>query len=113
MPLDAVVGSDRDPDERYETGDLDPIPRLAVLTRGAEGGRYSVDGGAWERFHAAPLTGAVVDTYGAGDSFAAGLTYGLAAYGDPEKAIELGARCGAAALTGRGPYAGQLSAADL
>jgi ribokinase len=54
-----------------------------------------------------------VDAYGAGDSFAAGLAYGLAAFGDPEKAIELAARCGAAVLTGRGPYEGQLTASGV
>jgi ribokinase len=108
LQLDAVVGSDNDKSERYETGDIEPVPRLAVLTRGAEGGRYSIDGGEWKTFPGPPLPGTVVDTYGAGDSFAAGLTYGLAAYGDPERAIELAARCGAAVLTGRGPYEGQL-----
>ena len=51
----------------------------------------------------------VADSYGAGDSFAAGLTYGLGAGWAIEKAVELAARCGAACLTGRGPYEGQLS----
>jgi len=52
----------------------------------------------------------VMDTYGAGDSFAAGLTYGLAAGLCREGAIDLASRCGAAALTGRGAFAGQLRA---
>jgi hypothetical protein len=30
-----------------------------------------------------------------------------------DAAIEVGARCGAACMTGKGPYAGQLTAADL
>jgi len=110
--IDAVVGSDVDESERYETGNLQPTPHVAVLTRGREGGRFSVDGGEWRTFPATPLPGPVVDSYGAGDSFAAGLAYGLAALGDPERAIELAARCGAAVLTGRGPYAGQLTAPD-
>ena len=113
VSLDAVVGSDRDDSERYETGDLQPVPRLAVLTRGAEGGRFSVEGRPWGRFAATPVPGPVVDSYGAGDSFAAGLAYGLAAASQPEKAIDLAARCGAAVLTGRGPYEGQLSSAHL
>jgi ribokinase len=49
-----------------------------------------------------------MDTYGAGDSFQAGLTYGLAAGMTIEEALELGARCGAHAVTGRGPTGGQL-----
>jgi ribokinase len=58
---------------------------------------------------AAPLPGPVVDAYGAGDSFAAGLTYGLAEGRSMAEALELGARCGAASVTGRGPYDEQLS----
>jgi ribokinase len=108
VQLEAVVGSDGDESERYQTGDIQPVPHLAVLTRGARGGRYSIDGAEWRMFAAPQIPGAIVDTYGAGDSFAAGLTHGLAAYGDPEKAIDLAARCGAAVLTGRGPYQGQL-----
>ncbi len=45
-----------------------------------------------------------MSAYGAGDSFAAGLTFGLARGLSPFEAVGLGARCGAAAMTGRGPY---------
>jgi ribokinase len=55
----------------------------------------------------------VEDTYGAGDCFAAGLTFALAR-GDPiEDAVQIAARCGAAVMTGRGPYQGQLSETEL
>jgi ribokinase len=54
-----------------------------------------------------------VDAYGCGDSFAAGFTYGLGAGMSLEDALQLGARCGAACLAGRGPYTAQLTAADL
>ena len=54
----------------------------------------------------------VSDLYGCGDSFAAGLTYGLGAGLPVARALELGARCGAACATGRGPYAAQLRTAD-
>jgi ribokinase len=104
VELDALVGSAMDAGEAYEEGDLDPPPRLRVATRGREGG-YSDPGGP---FAPAPLPGPVVDAYGAGDSFAAGLTYGLAAGMSRQEAITLAARCGAAALTGRGAFAGQL-----
>jgi ribokinase len=113
LRLDAVVGSDRDPDERYETGELEPLPRLAVLTRGEKGGRFSVDGGKWQAFDPAPVLEPVKDAYGCGDSFAGALALGLAAYSDPTKVIELAATCGAAELAGRGPYEGQVSAAEL
>jgi ribokinase len=54
------------------------------------------------------LPGPPVDAYGAGDSFAAGLTFGLSTLDSTKEALEFAARCGAACLTGRGPYAGQL-----
>jgi ribokinase len=104
VELDALVGSGKDAGEAYEPGDLEPPPRLHVATLGERGG-FSEPGGP---FPAAPLPGPVVDAYGAGDSFAAGLTYGLAAGMSREEAIDLAARCGAAALTGRGAFAGQL-----
>jgi ribokinase len=54
-----------------------------------------------------------VDAYGAGDSFAAGLTFGLGAGMPLQRALAVAARCGAGNLTGRGPYAGQPTAADI
>ena len=57
--------------------------------------------------------GPIEDAYGCGDCFAAGLTYGLATGASLEDAVALGARCGAAVLTGRGAYAGQLDAGAL
>ena len=105
VPLDALVGSGEDDGERYRQGDLDPAPELIVSTAGPLGG-WTQPGGP---FRAAPLPGRVSDTYGAGDSFAAGLTYGLAKGLEREEALELASRCGAAVLTGRGPYEGQLT----
>ena len=62
-------------------------------------------------YRAAPPPAPAVDAYGCGDSFAAGLTYGLGRGDGADGALELAARCGAACLTGRGPYAAQLDAA--
>jgi ribokinase len=104
VELDALVGSARDDGERYEPGDIDPPPKVRVATLGSDGG-FIEPGGP---FAAAPLPGPIVDTYGAGDSFAAGLTYGLAAGNSSAEAVVFAARCGAAALTGRGAFAGQL-----
>jgi ribokinase len=103
--LDAVVGSGRDAAERYV--EIDPPPGLVVETLGAEGGRYR-EGGDTGTFAGAPMPGPIVCAYGAGDSFAAGLTYALGAGMPTAAALELAARCGAAQLTGRGPYEGQL-----
>ena len=103
--LDVLIASAKDPGETYRAGDLDPPPRAVVRTEGARGGTADPGG----RFPPAPLPGPAVDAYGAGDAFAAGLTYGLAAGSSLEEALGLASRCGAAVVTGRGPYAGQLS----
>lgn len=109
VELDALVASGRDPGEVYRSGDLDPVPRVVVRTLGALGGEWETAAGDRGRWGPAPLPGPVRDSYGAGDSFAAGLTYGLGAGWEIERAVELAARCGAACITGRGPYGGQLT----
>ena len=76
-----------------------------VSTAGPLGG-WTQPGGP---FRAAPLPGPISDAYGAGDSFAAGLTYALAKGLERDDALELASRAGAAAMTGKGPYEGQLS----
>jgi ribokinase len=101
VEVDALVGSASDPGERYSVGDLAPAPRFVVRTEGPLGGTIEPGGARWEP---APLPGPVADAYGCGDCFAAGLTYGLGAGLDIEAAVALGARCGATALTGRGPF---------
>ena len=117
VQLDVLVGSAIDAGEVYEQGMLDPQPCVVVRTAGERGGTWEVTGeppawvagsersGSWA---ATALPGTAVDAYGCGDSFAAGLTYGLAAGMQLPDAIGLGARCGAACLCGQGPYEGQL-----
>lgn len=108
VELDALVLSARDPGERYDPGDVQPAPRLVVATAGAAGGAYTDSEGRHGTWRAAPLPGPLVDTYGAGDSFAAGLTFGLGAGLDLDDALELAASCGAACVTGAGPYGAPL-----
>ncbi len=111
---DAVVGSAFDVHERYDPEVLAHAPPdLVVLTEGAEGGSFAAFDGERRRFEPAPLLGPIIDTYGAGDSFHAGLTYGLGVGLEVTEALRLAARCGAAALGGRGPTGGQLTSADL
>jgi ribokinase len=104
VQLDVLLGSAADPAERYDGG-LEPAPRYVVRTEGARGGTVEPGG----RFPPGRRPLAVVDAYGAGDAFAAGLTYGLADGMPIERALELAARCGASVLGGRGPYEGQLT----
>jgi ribokinase len=109
VQLDMLVASSRDAGERYEPGAIEPPPRLVARTAGAAGGRVEALDGQTTAWTAAPLPGPPVDAYGAGDCFAAGLTYGLADGRPPHDALALGARRGAACVTGRGPYRGQLA----
>jgi ribokinase len=104
--LDALVHSGKDPGERYEPGALEPPPELVVTTRGGEGGTYHRAHGQQGTFPAEPRPGPRVDDYGAGDSFAAGLAYGLAQEKTIEDALALASACGAAATTGPGVHVG-------
>jgi ribokinase len=111
--LDALVYSDDDELETAFARSLQPSPTLLVATRGAEGGRYETAHGQRGTWAAAPLPGPVADSYGAGDSFAAALTFALARGMDPDGALALAARAGAVCLTGHGPYEHQLTADAL
>ncbi len=104
VQLDALVGSGEDDRELYRPGELDPAPYVVVTTSGGLGGWVQPGG----PFRPAPLPGTVVDAYGCGDSFAAGLTFGLGRGDSVDEAVALAARCGAAVMTGRGPYSAQL-----
>jgi ribokinase len=124
VELDVLVGSAHDEGEVYEPGMLSPAPRVVVRTEGANGGTWEASEGAagavpWLRagrlrgsWQATPLPGPKLDAYGCGDSFAAALAYALGAGMTLDEAIALAARCGAAVLTGRGPYGAMLRGAE-
>ncbi len=101
VTLDALVRSAGDVGERDDRPQPGWSARLTVDTRGADGGTYAATDGRAGSFAAAPLPGPVVDAYGAGDSFAAGLTFALGSGMDVDAALALAARCGAGNLTGR------------
>ena len=100
MSLDALIGSGLDPGERVEPEQLNPAPHALIRTEGAAGGLCFPGG----RYDPAPLPGPLVESYGCGDSFAAGVVTGLAARWPLAQAIALGAQCGAACATRFGPY---------
>jgi ribokinase len=106
VELDALVHSGSDAGERYAPGDLDPPPRLVVTTAGSRGGRWTSADGRTGTWPAAPLPGPVSDAYGAGDSFAAGLTFSLGRGDELGQALAFAARSAAEALTLRGAYGG-------
>ncbi len=102
--LDALIGSGNDPGEAWRREDLTVPPRWGIRTDGRRGGLVSPGG----RFAAVAGPERVGDTYGAGDSFAAGVTVGLTAGWPLRQALSLGCHCGAACVAGFGPYATQL-----
>ncbi len=118
VSADVLVGSGRDRDEVFDADSLAHRPELIVHTEGLAGGSWEA-GGEHHRWKSPiadpdgedPLPPS--DAYGAGDSFATGLAYGLAAGMEVPDAIRLAARCGAACASGRGPYTAQLTQADL
>jgi ribokinase len=101
VTIDLLAGSTNDPREHYD-GTLDA--RLVVQTDGPNGATAN-----GEHFDAVEPPGPVVDTYGAGDSFAAALAFALACGDELPDAMRVAARAGAAVLTGRGPYTSQLA----
>lgn len=121
VPLDALVLSSGDAGERRQAARAQDEAELVVSTEGERGGTYRTRGGGSHRWDPAPPPAlpaaappaappaAPADSYGCGDSFAAGLTYGLGAGDTVGAALTIAARCGAVCLTGRGPYRRQLT----
>jgi ribokinase len=105
---DALVYSANDKREREWAAAMAPEPALVVATEGHDGGSWRTADGSSGRWVPATPPGPLVDQYGAGDCFAAGLTFGLGAGKPVEEAIALAARCGAWCASGHGPYEGQL-----
>jgi ribokinase len=108
VSADAIVYSAGDDAERDAAAALLGEARLVVATEGTTGGSWHSASGLSGRWEPAPAPGPLIDQYGAGDCFAAGLTFALAAGRSTADAIALAARCGAWCASGRGPYEGQL-----
>jgi ribokinase len=113
VQVDVLVASVNDRGEQYSRGDIEPVPRWVVRTDGPHGGTLESADGKLGHWASKPVPGTRGDSYGAGDSFAAGLTCGLGMGLEVQEAITLGAYCGASAVRGSGPYGAQASAADL
>jgi ribokinase len=98
----AAVFSASDAGETSALAGWAQVAGLLVATEGSDGGHWRegdgrpADRGRWA---AAPLPGPPRDSYGCGDSFAAGFTFGLAGGGTVADAAACGARCGARTLT--------------
>lgn len=111
VTADALVYSAHDEREREWARTMIPRPWLVVATEGRDGGSWQAADGSGGRWEPASPPGPLVDQYGAGDCFAAGLTFGLGLGRRTEEAIALAARCGAWCASGHGPYGSQLQRA--
>ena len=100
VELDAIIGSGLDPDEQIPESAMVPPPRIRVATEGNAGGVLTPGG----RYPALTPLQPIVDSYGCGDSFAAGFTIGLAAGYPIHQAAALGAQAGASCTGWFGPY---------
>ena len=111
--VDVLVASANDAGEQYTRGDIEPAPRWVVRTDGSRGGSLEDLDSKVTHWEPHPPMDAKGDSYGAGDSFAGGITYGLGRGLSIEQAISVGAFCGASAVRGQGPYGAQASAEEL
>ena len=111
--LDALILSAHDEIEREAAEPVLDEADVVVMTEGERGGRFTTRAGEHGRFQATPIPGAPVDSYGCGDSFAAGVTFGLGIGLPLHVALQIGALCGSACVAGRGPYGRQLVRGEL
>jgi ribokinase len=107
--IDALVLSAADPGHAELPARMARPPELVVVTEGARGGSWTSRDGRSGRWAPAPVPGPIVDEFGAGDAFVAGLTLALGSGLDVPAALAYAAQAGALVLTGRGPYGADLS----
>ncbi len=100
IKIDSLIGSNLDPGEAYLDDDLKIKPRYIIKTEGEKGG-ICLPGG---RYEASYLQKEINDSYGCGDSFAAGILYGLTSKWNIEKSIRLGKVLGRNCIEYFGPY---------
>jgi ribokinase len=93
--VEALVGSGNDRGEQFDLSRLAVQPEHVVVTDGERGGTG---------YRAVVPPGPVVDSYGAGDTFVAGVLFGLADGRPLEEALALGAEAAAETVTWRGAY---------
>lgn len=101
IQMDVLVCSKNDKGETYHDGDLAPRPHVSVFTDGIRGG--VTDTGIQYQAEVVPGD-EFVDSYGCGDSFAAGLTFGLGEGRELTESLHLAAHCGAEAAKRRGSF---------
>ena len=99
--INALIGSGLAPGEEINYEELVPKPDIYIATEGKLGGTvYPKE----YKYKAIKPSSQEIDTYGCGDCFAGAVTTALAAKLNLDKAINIGAYCGAECSTHYGPY---------
>ncbi len=99
--LDGLIGSNLDPAEVFSFSELSLKPKYIIKTEGEKGGILFPGG----RYKALKNKKLKFDSYGCGDSFAAGILYGMASKWDIDKSLNLAKVIGRDASEFFGPYA--------
>jgi len=99
--LDGLIGSNLDPGEVFSFSELSLKPKYTFKTEGEKGGIIFPGG----RYEALKNKERKVDSYGCGDSFAAGILYGMASNWDIDKSLNLAKVIGRDSSEFFGPYA--------
>ena len=100
ISLDGLIGSNVDPGEAFSLNELSLMPRFVIKTEGENGGIVFPGG----RYKAIENKKNKVDSYGCGDSFAAGILYGLSSNWDIEESLNLAKIMGRNCSEHFGPY---------
>ena len=98
--LDGLIGSNLDPGEVFSLDELILKPKFVIKTEGENGGIIFPGG----RYKAIENKKIKVDSYGCGDSFAAGILYGLSSNWDIEESLNLAKIMGRDCSEHFGPY---------
>ena len=98
--LDALIGSNLDPGEVFSLKELRLKPKFVIKTEGENGG-IVIPGGRYKAFDNIKNK---VDSYGCGDSFAAGILYGLTSGWDIEESLNIAKILGRDCSEHFGPY---------
>ena len=97
--LDGLIGSNLDPGEVFSLNELRLKPKFVIKTEGENGG-IVFPGGRYK----ALLNKKKVDSYGCGDSFAAGILYGLSSSWNIEESLNIAKILGRNCSEHFGPY---------
>ena len=98
--LDGLIGSNLDPGESFSNSEIKVKPRFIIKTESENGGIVFPGG----RYKAIENIRNKVDSYGCGDSFAAGILYGLASNWSIERSLNIAKILGRNCSEHFGPY---------